>query len=178
MTLPAGAAPVAASAAAAAEDVAKRQRSSEDAESCEREGSAARVGREWRCDVNYSARTKDGRINYDALPASDSGEFCGVLLLREGQLDLWASPVSSHDLVDVVSQLAHPVLSHELMLLDAANFSLHVKERDVVQHGVEPEGGAAEKYKNWKYVAQFVKEFNEPIITTEVQARLDNLRKM
>ena len=91
MTLPAGAAPVAASAAAAAEDVAKRQRSSEDAESCEREGSAARVGREWRCDVNYSARTKDGRINYDALPASDSGEFCGVLLLRE------ADPLAAPD---------------------------------------------------------------------------------
>ena len=37
----------------------------------------------WRPDLNYSARTKDGRINYDALPADRNGNYCGVLLIRE-----------------------------------------------------------------------------------------------
>jgi len=39
---------------------------------------------DWRPDLNYSARTKDGRINYDALPADKSGNYCGVLLVKEG----------------------------------------------------------------------------------------------
>ena len=38
---------------------------------------------DWRPDLNYSARTKDGRINYDALPADRKGNYCGVLLIRE-----------------------------------------------------------------------------------------------
>jgi len=37
----------------------------------------------WRPDLNYSARTKDGRINFDALPADKNGNYCGVLLLRK-----------------------------------------------------------------------------------------------
>jgi len=37
---------------------------------------------DWRPDLNYSARTKDGRINYDALPADKDGNYCGVLLMR------------------------------------------------------------------------------------------------
>lgn len=37
----------------------------------------------WRPDLNYSARTKDGRVVFDALPANRNGEYCGVLLLRE-----------------------------------------------------------------------------------------------
>ena len=36
----------------------------------------------WRGDLNYSARTKDGRINIDALPASKKNEYCAVLLLK------------------------------------------------------------------------------------------------
>ena len=39
---------------------------------------------DWRPDLNYSARTKDGRINYDALPADRNGNYCGVLLVKEG----------------------------------------------------------------------------------------------
>jgi hypothetical protein len=31
--------------------------------------------------VNYSARSADGRVNFDALPAG-GGHYCGVLLLR------------------------------------------------------------------------------------------------
>jgi len=31
--------------------------------------------------LNYSARTKDGRINIDALPASRDNDYCAVLLL-------------------------------------------------------------------------------------------------
>jgi 2-polyprenyl-6-methoxyphenol hydroxylase-like FAD-dependent oxidoreductase len=36
----------------------------------------------WRGDVNYSARTKDGRVVFDALPANAEGEYCAVLLLQ------------------------------------------------------------------------------------------------
>lgn len=36
----------------------------------------------WRGDLNYSARSKDGRLNFDALPASRDNDYCGVLLLR------------------------------------------------------------------------------------------------
>lgn len=38
---------------------------------------------DWRPDLNYSARTKDGRLNYDALPADRNGNYCGVFLIRE-----------------------------------------------------------------------------------------------
>ena len=37
----------------------------------------------WRKDLNYSARSKDGRVFWDSLPANDSGEQCAVLLLRK-----------------------------------------------------------------------------------------------
>ncbi len=37
----------------------------------------------WRPDLNYSARSKGGRVNIDALPANENGEYCGVLLLRK-----------------------------------------------------------------------------------------------
>lgn len=40
-------------------------------------------GGDWRFDLNYSARTKDGRLNFDALPASPTGSYCGVLLLKK-----------------------------------------------------------------------------------------------
>jgi 2-polyprenyl-6-methoxyphenol hydroxylase-like FAD-dependent oxidoreductase len=36
----------------------------------------------WRPDLNYSARSKGGRINFDALPADRNGSYCGVLLVR------------------------------------------------------------------------------------------------
>jgi len=39
---------------------------------------------DWRYDLNYSARTKDGRVNFDALPADRNGNYCGVLLLKKG----------------------------------------------------------------------------------------------
>lgn len=45
---------------------------------------------DWRKDLNYSARTKDGRINFDALPADDKGNYCGVLLMRAN--DEFAAP--------------------------------------------------------------------------------------
>ena len=37
----------------------------------------------WRKDLNYSARSKDGRVFWDSLPANGSGEQCAVLLLRK-----------------------------------------------------------------------------------------------
>ena len=46
----------------------------------------------WRPDINYSARSADGRVIFDALPASGSGEYCGVLLLKAD--DEFAQPRS------------------------------------------------------------------------------------
>eukprot|EP00962_Isochrysis_galbana_P012208 scaffold3448_cov107-Isochrysis_galbana.AAC.14 len=41
---------------------------------------------DWRCDINYSARTK--AANFDALPAL-GGSYCGVLLVKpDDQLTL------------------------------------------------------------------------------------------
>jgi len=38
---------------------------------------------DWRPDLNYSARSKGGGMNIDALPANREGNYCGVLLLKE-----------------------------------------------------------------------------------------------
>lgn len=38
---------------------------------------------DWRPDLNYSARSKGGRVTYDALPANRKGSYCGVLLLKK-----------------------------------------------------------------------------------------------
>jgi len=43
-----------------------------------------KVPEKWRNDLNYSARSKDGRILFDALPADADGNQCGVLLLKKG----------------------------------------------------------------------------------------------
>jgi kynurenine 3-monooxygenase len=45
---------------------------------------------DWRPDLNYSARSKDGGMNIDALPADREGNYCGVLLLRKD--DVMAKP--------------------------------------------------------------------------------------
>jgi len=47
----------------------------------------------WRADVNYSARTRDGRVILDALPANTHGEYCAVLLLTAD--DEFAQPNSN-----------------------------------------------------------------------------------
>ena len=39
--------------------------------------------KDWRYDLNYSARTGDGRFNLDALPATPEGDYCAVMLLKE-----------------------------------------------------------------------------------------------
>ena len=41
------------------------------------------VPKDWRYDINYSARTADGRVNFDALPASKEGQYCGVFLIKD-----------------------------------------------------------------------------------------------
>ena len=48
--------------------------------------------KKWRADVNYSARTKDGRVVFDALPASPNGDYTAVLLLKAD--DEFAQPGS------------------------------------------------------------------------------------
>jgi kynurenine 3-monooxygenase len=41
----------------------------------------------WRNDLNYSARSKDGRVFFDSLPADADGNQCAVLLIkREDEL--------------------------------------------------------------------------------------------
>ena len=43
----------------------------------------------WRRDINYSART--AAANFDALPASEHGDYCGVILIKA------SAPRSSDD---------------------------------------------------------------------------------
>ena len=43
-----------------------------------------KVPNKWRNNLNYSARSKDGRILFDSLPADNDGNQCGVLLLKKG----------------------------------------------------------------------------------------------
>ena len=41
-----------------------------------------KIPSKWRNDLNYSARSKDGRILFDSLPADANGNQCAVLLLK------------------------------------------------------------------------------------------------
>jgi hypothetical protein len=96
-SLPSGAARPMATASEAEADAAENERQSRSAvdprlgaapgdavAAADSLAAAAAVRAQWRCDVNYSARTADGRLNFDALPADAAGRYCGVLLLREG----------------------------------------------------------------------------------------------
>jgi len=42
-----------------------------------------KVPSDWRPDVNYSARSKGARVNFDALPADKNRNYCGVFLISE-----------------------------------------------------------------------------------------------
>lgn len=42
-----------------------------------------KVPSKWRSDLNFSARSKDGRILFDSLPADAGGNQCAVLLLKK-----------------------------------------------------------------------------------------------
>jgi kynurenine 3-monooxygenase len=61
-----------------------------------------KVPADWRPDLNYSARTKDGRINFDALPANENGDYCGVLLLKKDDpmAEANTDPVELRKLID------------------------------------------------------------------------------
>lgn len=39
--------------------------------------------KDWRFDLNYSARSRGSRITFEALPADDKGRYCALLLMRE-----------------------------------------------------------------------------------------------
>jgi len=41
-----------------------------------------KVPSKWRNNLNFSARSKDGRILFDSLPADADGNQCAVLLLK------------------------------------------------------------------------------------------------
>lgn len=51
----------------------------------------------WRPDLNYSARSKTGRVTFDALPANRNSDYCGVLLLK-GDDDMATSNVDPKEL--------------------------------------------------------------------------------
>lgn len=36
----------------------------------------------WPRDLNYSARSTDGRITFEALPSDDQGNYCALLLMK------------------------------------------------------------------------------------------------
>jgi len=61
-----------------------------------------KVPQDWRPDLNYSARGKEGRVVFDALPANNRGDYCGVLLLKKddpmAQAD--TDPVQLRQLLD------------------------------------------------------------------------------
>lgn len=61
-----------------------------------------KIPSDWRPDLNYSARTAEGRINFDALPANTKGDFCGVLLLKKGDPMAQANtdPAALRELLD------------------------------------------------------------------------------
>lgn len=62
-----------------------------------------KVPADWRPDLNYSARTKEGRINFDALPANNRGDYCGVLLLKKGD-PLAAEDTNPQDLRQLLDE--------------------------------------------------------------------------
>jgi kynurenine 3-monooxygenase len=41
-----------------------------------------RIPGDWRFDLNYSVRSNDGRVNFDALPANEKGDYVGILLVK------------------------------------------------------------------------------------------------
>jgi len=76
----------------------------------------------WRGDVNYSARTKDGRVVFDALPANADGEYCAVLLLKAD--DEFAQPGSDAAglcaLIDETLPQFAPLISEVTLTIVAA----------------------------------------------------------
>ena len=79
----------------------------------------------WRGDVNYSARTKDGRVVFDALPANADGEYCAVLLLKAD--DEFAQPDSNaaglRALLDETLPQFSPLISEATLTTVAAKAS-------------------------------------------------------
>lgn len=41
------------------------------------------VPKDWRPDLNYSARTEKSRVTMEALPADREGSYCGILLMKK-----------------------------------------------------------------------------------------------
>jgi hypothetical protein len=41
------------------------------------------IPKDWRPDLNYSARTEKSRVTMEALPADREGSYCGILLMKK-----------------------------------------------------------------------------------------------
>jgi len=76
---------------------------------------------DWRYDLNYSARSKGGRFNFDALPANDRGTYCGVMLLRKGDPMARADtdPAELRELLDEYLPAFSPLLDDETVAMIA-----------------------------------------------------------
>jgi 2-polyprenyl-6-methoxyphenol hydroxylase-like FAD-dependent oxidoreductase len=79
----------------------------------------------WRGDLNYSARTKDGRINIDALPASRKNDYCAVLLLRADDVMAAADtdPAELRALMDTSLPMFSPLIDDATLRAVAAKKS-------------------------------------------------------
>ncbi|KAL7532979.1 hypothetical protein ACHAXR_004973 [Thalassiosira sp. AJA248-18] len=75
------------------------------------------VPSKWRNDLNYSARSKDGRVLFDALPADAGGNQCAVLLLkRDDELAQENSdPKKLQQLFDEVLPQFSPLLDDDMI---------------------------------------------------------------
>lgn len=77
----------------------------------------------WRPDLNYSARSKDGRVIFDALPADANGNYCGVLLLKKE--DELAAPDTE---VSKLRELINEYLPQFSALIDDKNMAVIAKK--------------------------------------------------
>lgn len=71
----------------------------------------------WRPDLNYSARSRGGRMNLDALPANRNGDYCAVLLLRKGDemAEPDVDPIIFRKFLDDLLPQFSAILSEELV---------------------------------------------------------------
>jgi kynurenine 3-monooxygenase len=80
-----------------------------------------KVPADWRPDLNYSARTKNSRMIFEALPANSNGYYCGVLLLKKGDPMAQADtdPVELRKLMDEGLPQFSALLDDETIALTA-----------------------------------------------------------
>ena len=98
----------------------------------------------WRPDVNYSARTKDGRVVLDALPATTAGDYCAVLLLQS--TDEYArpnsDPIGLRSLLDETLPQFSPLVSDRSLASVAAKAPSNIPRFRYVGPRLHTPGGS------------------------------------